>query len=89
MLNIMFSFFDMCSVLPLVTEASREIQAKLEMETHQQADELDIAKEKVILLCSLYLLCYFVLHGVVAAIIHQRLHFLFCLVSLCFILSVL
>uniref|UniRef100_A0A7S3HAB2 Calponin-homology (CH) domain-containing protein n=1 Tax=Spumella elongata TaxID=89044 RepID=A0A7S3HAB2_9STRA len=28
-------------------EASREIQAKLEMETHQQADELDIAKEKV------------------------------------------
>ena len=28
-------------------EASREIQAKLEMETHQQADELDIAKDKV------------------------------------------
>ena len=28
-------------------DASREIQAKLEMETHQQADELDIAKDKV------------------------------------------
>lgn len=28
-------------------EASREIQARLEMENHQQADELDIAKDKV------------------------------------------
>lgn len=28
-------------------EASRELQAKLEMETHQQADELDIARDKV------------------------------------------
>jgi len=77
MLNIMFSFFYLCSALPLVTEASREIQAKLEMETHQQADELDIAKEKVILLCCfccLYLLCYFELLGVVAGIL-QRLHF--------------
>lgn len=27
-------------------EASRELQAKLEMETHQQADELDIARDK-------------------------------------------
>jgi chromosome segregation ATPase len=28
-------------------DASREIQARLEMENHQQADELDIAKDKV------------------------------------------
>ena len=33
-------------------DASREIQAKLEMETHQQADELDIAKDKVAKLTS-------------------------------------
>ena len=33
--------------LHCTAEASREIQAKLEMETHQQADELDIAKDKV------------------------------------------
>lgn len=28
-------------------ELAREVQAKLEMETHQQADELDIAKDKI------------------------------------------
>ena len=47
-------------------EASREIQAKLEMETHQQADELDIAKDKVCIyacILSIYFFCAFTLCG--------------------------
>ncbi len=89
--NQVFSFlcdciFDMYVLHFLYTEASREIQAKLEMETHQQADELDIAKEKVILISCLYFLCSFVLFGVIREIMEQRLLFLLFVpfLSLCF-----